>query len=151
MENSGGNPCIYARKETPQPIHHERSENWLKRKDQRRNNKGQFTSPSKTAEKEMDVNLSFVSDEEFDCLTKSEGQPVHTNIDNELQLLPKENKLPPTKVYIKEKTIEPSISVRKSNRPPFANKPKNYAEYHTIRTLQRNFTGQIRRGGMWHT
>ena len=42
MENSGGNPCIYARKATPQPINHERSKD-LSKKDQPRNNKGQFT------------------------------------------------------------------------------------------------------------
>ena len=43
----GGNPCIYTRKEFPRQINHERSEDWLKRK-QPRNNKGQFTSPSKS-------------------------------------------------------------------------------------------------------
>ena len=32
MGNSGGAPCIYAKKETPQTINHERSEDWLKRK-----------------------------------------------------------------------------------------------------------------------
>ena len=55
--NSGGNPIIYARQGTPQPTNHERSEDWLKRKDQPRNNKGQFTSPNKNAEKEVDLNL----------------------------------------------------------------------------------------------
>ena len=43
----------------------------------------------------MDLNLSIVSDEEFDCYNKSDGKPVHTNIDDELQLLPKDNKLTP--------------------------------------------------------
>ena len=87
---------IYARKEMPQPINHERSEDWLKTKDQPRNNKGQFRSPSKNAEKEgVGLNLSIVSDEEFDCYNKSDGKLIHTNIDDELQLLPKENKLTP--------------------------------------------------------
>ena len=41
----------------------------------------------------MDINLSIVSDEEFDRYNKSEGKPLHTNIDYEIHLLPKENKL----------------------------------------------------------
>ena len=118
-----GNPCIYRRKETPQPIIHERNEDWRKKKEQPRNNKGQLTSPSKnTGEKETDLNLSIVSDEEFDCYTKSEGKPVQTNIDDELQLLPKDNKLTPGQGTYKgrSKITEPQTSVRRSNRLPFA-------------------------------
>ena len=66
-ENCGGNPCIYARRRTPQPINHERSEEWLKRKDQPRNNKWQITSSNRNAEREVDLNLSIVSEEEFNC------------------------------------------------------------------------------------
>ena len=95
MENSGDSPCIHARKGTPQLINHERSEDWLKRKDQPRNNKGQLTSPRKNVQKGVDLNLSIVSDEDFDCYNKSEGKPDHANIDDQLQLLPKENKLTP--------------------------------------------------------
>ena len=43
----------------------------------------------------MDLNLSIVSDEELDCYNKSEGKPVHTNIDDDLQLLLKGYKLTP--------------------------------------------------------
>ena len=43
----------------------------------------------------MDLNLSIVSDEEFDCYNISDGKPVHTTFDDELQLLPKDNKLTP--------------------------------------------------------
>ena len=78
---------------TPQPKNHERSENWLKRKGQPRNNKGQFTSSNKNAGEEVDMNMSVVSDEEFDCYNKSKGKLVHTKTDDELQLLPKENNL----------------------------------------------------------
>ena len=52
-------------------------------------------------------------------IKKSEEKPVHTNIDNELQLLPKENNLTPeqgTNIE-KPKTLEPT---RKSKRLPFA-------------------------------
>ena len=99
-----GNSCIYSRKETPQPINHERSEDWLKKKEQPRNNKAQFTSSSKnTGEKETDLNLSIVSDEEFDCYNKSEGKPVQTNIDDELLLLPKDHKLTPGQGIYKAK------------------------------------------------
>ena len=51
----------------------------------------------------MDLNLSIVSDEEFDCNNKSDRKPVHTNIDDELQLLLKDNKLTPGQVIYKEK------------------------------------------------
>ena len=110
-------------KRDPQPINHERSEDWLKKKEQPRNNKGQFTSPSEnTGEKETDLNLSIVSDEEFDCYTMSEGKLVQTNIDDELQLLPKDNKLTPGQGTYKGKNeiTEPQTSVRRSNRLPFA-------------------------------
>ena len=72
-----GTPCIYNRKEGPKPSNQERSEDWIKRKDQPRNNKGQFTSPRKNADKEADMNLSIMSDEDdFDCYNRSEGKPV---------------------------------------------------------------------------
>ena len=93
------------------------------KKEQPRNNKGQFTSPNKSSgEKETDLNLSIVSDEEFDCYNKSDGKPVHTNIDDELQLLPKDNKLTPGQGIYKEKKkiTEPQPSVRRSSRLPFA-------------------------------
>ena len=38
--NNGGTPCIYSRKEAPKTTtNHERSEDWLKRKELPRNNK----------------------------------------------------------------------------------------------------------------
>ena len=122
MGNSGGNTYFYARKETPQAINHERRKDWLKRKGCPRNNKRRFTSPNKIVETEVDLNLSIVSDEEFDCYNKSEGKSVHTNIDDDLQLLPKENKLNPDQgIYDGKNTItEPSTSVRKSKRLPYA-------------------------------
>ena len=63
-----------------------------------------------------------MSDEEFDCCKKSEGKPVQTNIDDELHLLPKDNKLTPGQGTYKgrNKTTEPQTSVRRSNRLPFA-------------------------------
>ena len=60
--------------------------------------------------------------EKFDCYKKSDGKPVHTNIDDELQLLPKDNKLTPGLGISKEKKIitEPQPSVRRSSKLPFA-------------------------------
>ena len=94
--NNGGAPCIYSRKEAPKAItNYERSEDWLKKKDQRRNNRGQFTSPNKNANN-YDLSLSIISDDDnFECYNKSEGKPEQTNIDDELQLLPEENNLTP--------------------------------------------------------
>ena len=131
---AGGNPCIYTRKETPQPINHERK--------QPRNNECQFMSPSKnTGEEETDLNLSIVSDEEFDCYTKSEGKPVQTNINDELQLLPNDNKLTPGQgIYKgKSKVTERETSVRRSNRLPFAKQTEKLGgvPYQLI-TLERN-------------
>ena len=66
------------------------------------------------------MKLSIISDDDdFECYNKSEGKPVHTNIDDELQLLPKENNLTleqGTNIE-KPKTLEP---IRKSKRLPFA-------------------------------
>ena len=90
---TNGTPCIYSRKETPKPSNQERSEDWIK-KDQPRNNRGQFTSPTKNNDKETEMNLSIISDDnDSECYNKAEGKPVHTNIDDELQLLPKESNL----------------------------------------------------------
>ena len=93
---TSGTPCIYSRKEAPKPSNQERSEDWIKRKDQPRNNRGQFTSPTKNNVKETDMNLSIISDDDdFECYNKAEAKPVHTNIDDELQFLPKESNLTP--------------------------------------------------------
>ena len=76
----------------------------MKKKDQPRNNKGQFAS-DKNNDKEADLNLSIISDEDvFDCYNKSEGKPIHTNMDHEIQLLPKENNLTPEQGIIYRKT-----------------------------------------------
>ena len=69
----------------------------------------------------MDLNLSIVSDEEFDCYNKSDGKPVQTNNDDELLLFPKDNKLTPGEgIYKEKKVTEPQTSVRRSSRLPFA-------------------------------
>ena len=72
------NICAYRRKETPKPGNTESSADWLKRKEQPRNERGQFTSPDKSAGKPMDLDLdlSMVSDDEFQCYNTSEGKPV---------------------------------------------------------------------------
>ena len=116
--NNDGAPCIYSCKETPKPMNYERSEDWLKRKDQPRNNKGQFTSPSENTGN--DLNLSIISDDDFECYNKSEGKPVQTNIEDEFQLLPKNNSLTQEQGRYKMKNPKkPTESVRRSNRLPF--------------------------------
>ena len=120
--NNGEAPCIYSRREAPKTtITHERSEDWLKRKELLRNNKGQFTSPNKN--NTTDLNLSIISDDDdFECYNKAEGKPIQVNIDDELQLHPRETNFTPEQGRYKEenrieKPIEP---VRRSNRLPFA-------------------------------
>ena len=124
--NIGGATCFYCRKETPKTASYEKCEDWLKRRDQLRNNKGQFTSPNKNADKNTDLNLSIKSHDEFECYNKSEGKPVHTNIDDELCFRPKENNLTTEQGRHKEKnrTTKPTESVRRSIRLPFAEQTK---------------------------
>ena len=74
-----------------------------------------------------DLNLSIISDDdEFECY-KSEGKPVRINIDDELQLLPKETNLTPEqgKYKGKNKIEKPTESVRRSNILPFARQTEN--------------------------
>ena len=74
---TNGTPCIYSRKETPKPSNQERSEDWIKRKDPPRNNRGQLTSPTKNNDKKTEMNLSIISDDDdFECYNKAEGKPV---------------------------------------------------------------------------
>ena len=79
-------------------------------------------SPNKTTEKSTDLNMSISSDDEFECYNKFQCKPVHRNIDDELQLLPKENSLTPEqgKYKGKNKITKPTEPVRRSNRLPFA-------------------------------
>ena len=115
------NTCLYRRKEAPKPENTENSAEWLKRKEQPRNERGQFTSPDKSAGKPMDLDLSIVSDDEFQCYNTSEGKHVHANIDDELQLLPKETNLTPeTGIKTNPLINEPQLTVRKSKRIPNA-------------------------------
>ena len=94
LDNNGEHPVSIAEKKRQNTITHERSEDWLKRKELPRNNKGQFTSPNKN--NTTDLNLSFISDEDdFECYNKAEGKPIQVNIDDELQLHPKETNLTP--------------------------------------------------------
>ena len=102
VDATNNGPCIYSRKETPKPINYERSEDWLNRRDQPRNIKGHYTSPNKNAG--TDLNLSIISDDEFDCYNKLDGKPVQTNILDELQLLPKDNNLTPEQRRYKKKS-----------------------------------------------
>ena len=69
----------------------------------------------------MDLDLSMVSNDEVQCYNTSEGKPVHANIDNELQLLPKETNLTSETVIKMNPLInEPQQTVRKSKRIPNA-------------------------------
>ena len=69
----------------------------------------------------MELDLSIVSHNEFQCYNTSKGNLVHTNLDDELQLLPKETNLSPeTGIKTKDTTNEQKQSVRKSTRIPYA-------------------------------
>ena len=69
----------------------------------------------------MDLDLSIVSDDEFQCYNTREGKSVHANIDDELQLLPKETNLTPeTGIKTIPLINEPQLTMRKSKRIPNA-------------------------------
>ena len=55
----------------------------------------QNTPRTKPTEKEAELNLSIVREEDFDCYNKSDGKPVHTKIEDEIQFLPRDDELRP--------------------------------------------------------
>ena len=113
--------CVYGRKEPPKPNNHENSEDWIRRKDQPRNEKGQFTFPQKNTGNMTDLDLSIVSDDEFNCYNNSEGRPISVNVDDELQIHPKETRLSPeTGINHDHIITKPTTPVRRSRRLPFA-------------------------------
>ena len=57
-----------------------------KKRDQPRNERGQFTSSGKTAKKPVGLEVSMGPDEEINCYNNSDGKPVHTNVEDEVQL-----------------------------------------------------------------
>ena len=88
------NTCLNRRKEAPKPENREQC-----RLDEEERTTTQRKRPvhksRKSVGKPMDLDLSMVSDDEFQCYNTSEGKPVHAKIDDELQLLPKETNLTP--------------------------------------------------------
>ena len=132
--------CTYRRKEPPKSETHENSDDWIRRKDQPRNEKGQFTSPQKNTGM-TDLDLSIVSDEEFNCYNNSEGRPISVNVEDELQIHPKETRLSPetgiNHGHIKNKATS---HVRRSSRLPFAKQTEKLGgiPYQTNNNLKRN-------------
>ena len=68
-----------------------------------------------------DMNLSNVSDDEFNCYNNSDGKPMHTNVEDELQILSKETRLTPeTGINHDHITTKLKTPIRRSRRLPFA-------------------------------
>ena len=68
-----------------------------------------------------DLDLSIVSDDEFNCYNNSEGRPISVNVDDELQIHPKETRLSPeTGINHDHIITKPTTTVRRSRRLPFA-------------------------------
>ena len=84
----------------------------------------------------MDLDLSMVSDDDdFQCYNTSEGKSVHTNVDDELQLLPKETNLTPESgIKTNLPSDEPHETVEKSKRIPNAKQTEKLGgiPYYTI-------------------
>ena len=113
--------CSYRRKEPPKPDTHENSEDRVQRKDQPRNEKGQFTSPQNNTGNITDLDLTIISDDEFNCFNNSDGKPIHTNVEDELQIHPKKTRLTPqTGINHGHVTTTPKTPIRRSRRLQFA-------------------------------
>ena len=96
-----------------------RRSHWLKIKGQPRNEKGQFTSRGKSADKTIEMHLSMISN--FNCYINSDAKLVHTITGVEIQIDPKETNLARKTGIISEQIhYELTSSVRKSKRIPFA-------------------------------
>ena len=133
--------CVYRRKEPPKPNNHENSEDWIRRKNQPRNEKGEFTSPQKNTGNMTDLDLSIVSDDEFNCYNNSEGRPISVNVDDELQIHPKETRLlPETGINHDHIITKPTTPVRRSRRLPFAKQTDKLGgiSYQTNNNRKRN-------------
>ena len=83
----------------------------------------------------MDLDLSIVSDDDFQCYNTAEGKRVHTNIGDKLIFLSKETTLTPeTGIKFEKNPAEPKQTSRRSQRLPFAkqteklNGVQNYTE-----------------------
>ena len=73
-----------------------------------------------------DLDLSIVSDDKFNCYNNSEGKPVHVNVEDEIQIHPKETRLSPeTGINHGHVTTKPKTPVRRSRRLPFAKQTEN--------------------------
>ena len=65
----------------------------------------------------MNVDLSIISDDDFNCYGVKGRQTVHTNIEGELQIYPREfNLTAETGITYGQTPTEPNVSVRESKR-----------------------------------
>ena len=84
----------------------------------------------------MELDLGMVSDDDLQCYNTSEGKPIHTNPDNELQLLPTETCLTTeTGIKTKELTNEQLPSVRKLKMIPHAKQTEKLGVTHITQTI----------------
>ena len=112
---TGISTILRGKKEPPGPENTENSADWLKNR--ATEERGRTIHQSRQIRnKPVELDLSMVSDDDdLQCYNTSEGTPVHTNKDVELQLLPKEtNPSPETGIKTKDPLDEPRLAIRKS-------------------------------------
>ena len=88
-----------------------------------------------------DLDLSIVSDDEFNCYNNNEGKPISVNVDDEPQIHPKETRLSPeTGINHDHIITKPTTPVRRSRRLPFAKQTKKLGgiAYQTKNNRKRN-------------
>ena len=91
-----------------------------------------------------DLNLCIVSDDEFNCYNNSDGEPIHTNVNDELQIHSKETRLTPeTGINHDHITTKPKTPIRRSRRLPFAKQTKKlggipYQTYNNRKRINTN-------------
>ena len=92
----------------------------------------QFTSPSKYAEKVTELKHSIVCYEELDCYNKYANKPVHYTKDDELQLLPRKDKLTPEQGTL-------TVIIPQQNRYNESEHPEDYL----LRNKRKDWLGTI--------
>ena len=72
-----------------------------------------------------DLDLSVVSNDDFNSYNNSDSKPIHTNVEDELQIHPKEARLTSeTGINHGHITLKQKTPIRRSRRLPFAKQTK---------------------------
>ena len=105
----------------------------------------QTTPRTKPTEKEAELNLSIVRDEDFDCYNKSDDKPVHTKTEDEIQFLLRDDEFRPQqgKTNGNNKPIECYNQSENTKGYLLLNKWKNWVAYRFIPIIKKVTNGDV--------